>query len=293
MAASAFADPGRRLVDLGRAVLDVVDRGGGPPLLFLHGFPEFAAGWLPIIDRLAPRFRCIAPDQRGFGYSSRFASDAAYAVEELLADVTALLDHLPIEAATLIGHDWGGIVASWFAARQPERVERLVLINGPHPAAFQEALLDDAEQRAAAAYIDRLRAPGAAEALLAHGPEALWERLFGSLADAAKRDAYVAAWADPAALDAMLAWYRAAPFVVPGGPGAPRPGWLDQEAFRIVCPTLILWGMEDRALLPSLLDRFEPYFENLRTLPFPDAGHALIHEQPQEVARLIEEFAAP
>jgi pimeloyl-ACP methyl ester carboxylesterase len=273
--------------------LDVIAHGRGPPLVFLHGFPELAAGWRPIMQRLAPRFRCIAPDQRGYGRSSRYRQDSDYAVEELLADVAALLNHLELKAATLIGHDWGGIVASWFAARHPEQVERLVLVNGPHPAALQDALMEDPGQRAASAYIDWLRTPHAAEALLAGGPEMLWERLFGTLRQPAFRDAYVAAWSEPAALDAMLAWYRASPFVVPTGPGAPRPEWVDREPFRIACPTLVLWGMDDRALLPSLIERFEPYFADLRTVPISDAGHAIIHQQPQLVASLIEEFAAP
>ncbi len=291
MAASASADPGGSLVDLGRVVLDVIEIGRGQPLLFLHGFPELAAGWRPIIDQISSGFRCIAPDQRGFGRSSRFDDDTDYAIAQLLADVAALLDHFDVETVTVVGHDWGGIVASWFAARHPARVDRLVLINGPHPAAFQEALLDDSEQRSASAYIDRLRAPGAAEALLADGPEALWDRLFGTLPDPALRAAYIAAWTEPLALNAMLAWYRASPFVVPGGLGAARPDWLDRERFRITCPTLVLWGMEDRALLPSLLPRLQAYFDDLRIAPVADAGHAIIHQRPALVAQKIEEFA--
>lgn len=281
-----------RSVELGQIALDVIDRGQGPLALFLHGFPERAIGWSPIIDRLSTGLRCVAPDQRGYSAASRWADDRCYAVDELMQDIDALLDALGAPSAMLIGHDWGGIIASWFACRQPQRVNKLVLINGPHPAALQRAWLDSAEQRAASAYIERLRAPGAAAALLADGAEAMWQRYFGGLpAMEGKHAAYVSGWSEPGALEAMLGWYRAAPFVIPAAAGAAPPGWLDAEAFRVSCPTQVIWGMQDRALPPSLLAYFPPCFDDLQIITVDHAGHGIIHQEAALVARHIEAFA--
>lgn len=280
-----------RRIDLGRAALDVIEVGRGQPLLFLHGFPERAAGWSPILLHLSADFHCIAPDQRGYGRSTRFTNDRSYVIDELLADVEALLDAYGLERATLIGHDWGGILASWFAARRPERVERLILVNGPHPAALQEALLSDPIQRTASTYIDRLRSQSAAATLLGNGRQAMWDRFFGAVPmPLATKAVYVEGWSDPAALDAMLAWYRAAPFSIPDGPAVPRPAWLEAESWRISRPALAIWGMQDQALLPSLLLRMEPYFDQLTLQRIDDAGHAIIHQQPARVAELIKGF---
>ena len=288
-ASAEIAQPSR--VDLGRITLNVLDTGGDASLLLLHGFPECAAAWTPIIAALAPRFRCIAPDQRGYGLSDRPGRPADYALAELIEDVAALLDKCGLARATIVGHDWGGVVAAWFAARHPKRVERLVLINGPHPAALQEALLDDPAQRAASAYITAFRQPGAAERLMAGGAAAAWATIFGGVPSmAGRRDAYIHAWSQPGAAQAMLDWYRASPFVVPGGGGAPRPPWLDAEDLRVRRPTLAIWGMRDHVLLPRLLDRLADHIDDLQIERIEDAGHAVIHEQPSRVAELIERF---
>lgn len=291
MAASASAERTRR-IDLGRITLEVVEAGEGRPILFLHGFPECAAAWSPVAAAL-PGFRSIMPNQRGYGGSARPAGTAAYAISELVEDVAELLRACAAVPVTVAGHDWGGVVAAWLAARHPALVERLILANGPHPAAFQEALLDDPAQRAASSYIEALRTPGAAERLAEGGPEAMWDRMFGGdPAMAGRRVAYVSAWSPPGAVEAMVEWYRAAPFVLPSALGARRPAWLGEDLIVRV-PVLAIWGERDPVLLPSLPDRFAKWCPDLHIARIPDAGHGVIHQCPARVAQLIEEFIGP
>ena len=118
--------------------LHYVAAGEGRPVILLHGFPEFWYGWRSQIGPLVDSgFRVTAPDQRGYNTSDKPREISAYNLDILADDVAALMESIGVERAAIVGHDWGGIVAWWVAARHPERVERLAVLNAPHPIAFQ------------------------------------------------------------------------------------------------------------------------------------------------------------
>jgi pimeloyl-ACP methyl ester carboxylesterase len=251
-----------RRIDIGTITLSVAECGDGPPILFLHGFPESGAAWRKVAEPLANWFRCIMPDQRGYGLSDQPAAIDDYAVEHLIGDIDALADSLGMDRFALAGHDWGGLLAWWYAARRGERLSHLIIANAPHPLLFQKALIDDPGQRLASQYVRRLRELGSETRL-------------------------------PGVTAGMVNWYRAAPFVVPlPAERASVPPWPLAEQLTIKVPTLVLWGMQDTALLPVLLNGLEAYVPDLTVNRFDQAGHNIIHEIPSELAAAIEEFLA-
>ena len=187
--------------------------------LCLHGFPELACSWrhqLPLLARLG--YRVWAPNLRGYGRSSRPAAVADYAMPHLLADVTGLIDAAGARAAVLIGHDWGGAIAWQVALGQPRRVERLVVLNMPHPARFLDGLAGW-RQRLRSWYIAAFHVPWLPERLLAAGHGWLAAELLAATAADRSRfppavlGAYRDAAARPGAMTAMIKYYRALPWL--------------------------------------------------------------------------------
>ena len=272
-----------------------------PLILMLHGFPEYSGAWEEMIARLAGDFFCVAPDQRGYGRSAKPEGVKAYSGGRLAADALAILDHFRPGgvAAAVFGHDWGASVAYALAFRAPERVARLIVANGVHPVPFQRALAAGGAQSAASRYIDWLRAPGSEEALAADDFAGML-RLFSANMDLAwlsgdRLAAYRAAWAAPGAVRAMANWYRASPIKVaaPGKPIPPEdlPAW-PPEAVRVKMPHLLLWGMEDAALLPESRAGLEEFCDELRVVEIAGADHWLLHQRPDEIAREVRRFLA-
>jgi epoxide hydrolase 4 len=277
-------------IDCGGVRLSVTRAGAGEPVLFLHGFPELARYWAPLVRRLAPSFDCITPDLRGYGASDKPAATEDYAVDRLLGDVVALIDALGFTSVNLAGHDWGGVLAWWFAARHPDRVRSLTVFNAPHPVALQRRFDADGEQRLRSGYIRRLQQPGAAAQLLAAGPASLWDRLRGDGAgfDAGDRAAYIAAWSE--GLEGPVAWYRASPFHVPEG-DAPHPPWT-RDDLHVRCKTLIVWGQEDGAFVPALADDSAQFASRVWLRRLPGVRHNPPRETPGLCARLMRAFMA-
>jgi pimeloyl-ACP methyl ester carboxylesterase len=139
--------------------LDVWTEGdpASPPIIFLHGFPESHRTWRHQMAGLVDRFWCIAPDQRGYARSSKPPEVRDYMVPKLVADVFALADALGIDRFTLAAHDWGGAIGWAAALTRPERVERLIIANAPHPYIYQKTIIEDLDQRQAAQYIRTFR----------------------------------------------------------------------------------------------------------------------------------------
>lgn len=281
---------------LGGAPFHVAEAGSGELVILLHGFPECWYSWRHVIDVLAPHFHVVAPNCRGFHGSDKSAPRAAYTPQALCCDVLALLQHYGAERCALVGHDLGGVLAWYFAARYPQHVSRMVILNAPHPNRFQWALDHDPAQRAASQYIGRLRAPGCELRLGADHMEALWAMAFGALqargaVSANDKAVYMQGWRAPGALAAMLNWYRAAPFVVPGledGYDTDRQDLIG--ALFVAAPTLVIWGMQDDVLLPVLLDNLVFHVGELEIFRLEGAGHGLLHEKPGPVACLVREF---
>lgn len=266
-----------------------------PLLLLLHGFPEHSGAWEEVASRLADRWFCVAPDQRGYGRSPRPRGAEHYAMRALVADAMAAIRRFGGGRAAVVGHDWGAAVAYAVAVRAPEAVSALVCLNGVHPGAFQDRLLDDPAQARASRYITRLRAPGSEEALAAGGFARLMG-LFGADMDLSwltpeRRREYEAAWGGADGLGAMIDWYRASPVVVPGedGPAAERPRW-DPARMRVAMPHLVIWGMGDTAFVPELRRGAEPHSDHFELEEVEGADHWVLHQAPDRVAERIAAF---
>jgi len=270
----------------------------GPAVILLHGFPESHRTWRGLAPLLADQFRLVMPDQRGFAGSDRPQEVEAYQTEVLVDDIFALAEALEIERFALVGHDWGGAI-SWPAAlRGDPRLERLVIINAPHPVIFQKSVIEDVDQRAASQYINAFRSSGFEQAAEAMGWETLFDKSFSGHVDLAivapgERSQYVAEWSEPGGFTAMLNWYRASKLVVPPpGVSVPIPDWVLTAFPKVPVPTLVIWGMKDKALLPIQLDGLDALVPDLRIERIADAGHFVPWEKPEAVAAALKPFLA-
>jgi pimeloyl-ACP methyl ester carboxylesterase len=206
----------------------------------------------------------------------------------LVEDVRTLAQHLGHQKFVLAGHDWGGVVAWAFALAYPECLEKLVIINAPHPAVFLRELRDNPAQQQASQYMLLFRSPSAEATLSANNYAALVAAL-GVTGD--DKDAYLAAWSQPGALTGGLNYYRAAR-IGPPQPGD-APSELTAQPLIVRVPTLVIWGEKDTALLTGNLDGLDTYVPALTVRRIPDATHWVVREKSPEVNRMIREFLAP
>jgi len=258
-----------------------------PPMIFLHGFPESHRTWRHILPDLARDHFVIAPDQRGYARSSKPPAVSDYTPDKPVADLFALADALGTDRFTLVGHDWGGAIA-WIAAlNRPDRIERLIVLNAPHPYVFQKSVFDDPAQRAASHYIRRFRETGIDKGLVGAGLEKFLGSTFAhhvtkAIAGADKA-AYLDEWSQPGAMTAMLNWYRASTIVVPEkGEQPERPAFLSAPFPPVTVPVLVIWGVGDKALLPVQLEGLDALVPDL-TIVKVDAGHFVPWEAPEAV----------
>ena len=269
-----------------------------PPVILLHGFPESHRTWREIAPRLEDQFFLVMPDQRGFAGSDRPEDVDAYKGDWLVGDVFALADALSLESFALVGHDWGGGIAWGAALRGDPRLSRLGIINAPHPVIFQKSLIESADQRAASQYISAFRAPGFEQVVKAQGFPWFFDKTFGGEVDLsaipeAERQQYLAEWSQPGAFTAMLNWYRAASLIIPPpGLTMPVPDWLLKAVRKVHVATLVIWGMDDSALLPVQLDGLDQLVDDLRIERLPGVGHFAPWEAPDQVAAALRPFLA-
>jgi pimeloyl-ACP methyl ester carboxylesterase len=266
-----------------------------PPVILLHGFPESHRTWRHIVPDLARDHFVLAPDQRGYAKSSKPEDVAEYAPENIVADLLALADHFGLTRFTLVGHDWGGAVAWMAALRHPDRIARLVIINAPHPLVFQRTLFDDPAQRAASQYITAFRNPGIEQHVARIGLATFFDTSFAAHipreAIADEKPIYLDQWSQPGALSAMLNWYRASAVIVPPmGTEPERPAFLDAPFPKTQIPVLVIWGVHDKALLPSQLGGLADNVPDL-TIARVDAGHFVPWENPQAVIAALRNLS--
>jgi epoxide hydrolase 4 len=264
---------------------------GAPPLVMLHGFPEHGGAWAGIAARL-PGWRCLAPDQRGYGRSHAPPEVAAYDLRTLVADMAALIEGLGAAPVPVVAHDWGAVVGYGLAMWRPDLVSHLVVLNGAHPGPFQREAAAGGAQSAALAYIAWLRAEGSEDRLSANNFAKL-RKLFAEGMDMSwltgpTLDQYLAAWSRPGTVRGMVNWYRASPLRValPGQPIA-NPHVLSPRAGHVPCPHLVIWGQGDRVLLPVCLDGLGDWCPDLTVHRVEGADHWICHQQPDLVAGLI------
>lgn len=269
-----------------------------PPIILLHGFPESHRTWRHQIEDLARDHFVLAPDQRGFARSAKPEGVDNYTPDKPVADLFALADCHGIETFTLVGHDWGGAIAWMAALNRPDRVERLIIINAPHPYLFQKSLFDDPDQRAASQYITAFRNPDFEQYIDRIGLSQFFDSSFLKHTDSeavrAEKPVYLDQWSQPGALTAMLNWYRASSVVVPAPDATPeRPAFLDAPFPPIRMPTLVIWGMNDKALLPGpQLDELGALIPDLEVVKLDGVGHFAPWEAPDRVTAAMRDWLA-
>ena len=277
-------------------------RRGDPVLVFLHGFPEAAFVWDELLEHFSDRYRCVAPNLRGYERSSAPEDVEAYRAKHLIADISSLIDALGGELAALVAHDWGGALAWGLAAQRPEAIRRLVIVNSPHPATFLRELRHNPAQQAASAYMNFLCRPDAEKLLSENDFARLWpfftnmgatdpRREGGGWLTEEMRDRYRAVWAT--SLRGGCNYYRASPLRPPLGPDDPvMKIEFAPAAVTSHVPTLVIWAEDDTALPVALLDGLEAYVPSLRVVRVPGATHWIVHERPAFVAAQIESALA-
>lgn len=265
-----------------------------PPLLMLHGFPEYSGAWEDIAQHLCTRFYCVAPDQRGYGQSYCPDDVASYRTGILASDMAALIEELGTPC-TVFGHDWGASVAYALAMLSPDLVSRLIIANGVHPVPFQRAMASGGAQSAASQYINVLRREGSEEWLAANDFAKLLQ-LFSAHMDMSwlageTRSNYVAEWSREGRLKGMINWYRASQLVVadPGKPVTDLPE-LDPARLQVRCPHLLIWGTGDTALLPESRAGLEQFAADLTVHEIDGTDHWLLHQRPAEVAGFVRDW---
>jgi pimeloyl-ACP methyl ester carboxylesterase len=286
-------------IGLPTGVTLTVELGGGrkcEPIVLLHGFPESHRTWRNVAPDLAREYFVVAPDQRGFAGSDKPEGVEAYRADRIVEDLIALADALELDRFTLVGHDWGGAVAWLAALRHPDRLRRLAVVNAPHPLIFQKSVIEDPAQRAGSQYIRAFRNPLMEKGIEAMGFDTFFAKTFGGHVDLARipdeeRRAYIDDWRREGALTAMLNWYRASEIIVPeAGEDVPAPMWTRLPFPHIKVPTLVVWGMQDKALLPVQLDGLDALVDDLRVVRVADAGHFLPWEKPKAVVAAMRAF---
>jgi epoxide hydrolase 4 len=269
--------------------LHYVEEGKGPLILFLHGFPEFWYAWKDLLPEFAKDHHAVAVDMRGYNLSSMPEAVDAYRVPILVEDVRLLAEKLGAHKFVLVGHDWGGVVAWAFAAAHAEMLEKLVIINAPHPSVFARELANNPDQQKASAYFNLFTSP-VAEATLSQNDFALvHQSVLGTWADDEDRKKYLEAWRR--GLTGGLNYYRAANLKSPvGGEKADASGVSIPKNPIITVPTLVIWGLRDTALLQGNLDGLDQYVTVLKIERVPEGSHWVVHEQPATVIRAMRLF---
>jgi pimeloyl-ACP methyl ester carboxylesterase len=268
-----------------------------PAIILLHGFPESHRTWRDQIADLAEDHFVLAPDQRGFARSSKPEGVENYTADKPVADMIALADHFDLDRFTLVGHDWGGAIAWMAALNHPDRVARLIIVNAPHPFIFQRSLFDDLPQREASQYIRAFRNTDLEKHIDSIGLSAFFDGSFMRHTDFEKvkdeKPIYLEQWGQPGAMTAMLNWYRASTLIVPAMDETPeRPAFLNGPFPPLQMPTLVIWGMDDKALLPVQLEGLEPLVPDLTLRKLEGVGHFAPWEAPEKVTGAMREWLA-
>ena len=260
----------------------------GPVVVLLHGFPETSACWASLGAQLGRAgYRAIAPDQRGYAMSDAPTAIDAYAIEALVADAVAWIDAAGAPRAHLVGHDWGAVVAWMVANDAPDRVDRLVICNGPHPGALLAAWSRPSRQWLRSAYVAFFQLPALPEWLLTAGDFALWRWVLARdplrPPSADEVDAAVAALAVKG-LTGPLHYYRAA---------RRRAAAVRARLRCVPAPTLVVWGTRDRYLGPALAVPPAAWASAVTVRWLPDASHWVLRDAPDAVADAVLAHLAP
>lgn len=268
----------------------------GKLIVFLHGFPQFWYMWRDQLLDFSKDYFAVAPDMRGYNLSSKPVGVEKYHIGCIVEDIRALVeDHFERKSFILVGHDWGGAVAFPFASMHPKLVEKLIIINAPHPNVFAKLLTKNKDQQSSSQYMLFLRTQDAESYLSAYNYKNLFDVIITSKIEFNDDDhqMYLEAWSQPGALTGALNYYRA------GGLRPPSEGeeiseianeQIKIKSVMIDVPTLIIWGEKDTALTIHNLEGLEEFISDLTIKQIPKGSHWVINEYPNKINSLIREF---
>ena len=271
-------EPRKLTVDIAVGNLDVLVWGpedsSATTVLALHGFPETAWEWQEVAEALGREgIRVVAPLQRGYSAGARPDEVELYDIEHVAADALAVLDHLGLREAHILGHDWGASVAWWLAGLHPDRTTTLTAVSVPHLAAFSDAVLTDPDQQARSAYFDLLRQPGKAEDVLLEDGGRRLRAMFDGEVPAEQVDRHMAVIGERPGLTGALNWYRAMRrYALPD----------------VAVPTTFIWGDGDPAIARSGAEATASRMTGeYRFVPLTGVGHWLPEQEHELVAREV------
>lgn len=255
-----------------------------PLVVLLHGFPEFWYGWRHQLEPLVDAgYRVLVPDQRGYNLSEKPAAVRAYRISECSRDIVDLIATEGRDSARVVGHDWGGMVAWDLALRRPSAVDRLAIVNAPHPTVYRQHLLANPDQLRRSVYAACFQLPLVPEFVCRRGDFRFLERALretaapGTFTDV-ELERYRRAWRRDGAISGMLDWYRA------NGRNPPSPP-LEQ----VETPTLIVWGEDDTALTTPLAVDSDQRCHRSRLELLAETSHWVQHERPARLTELLLE----
>jgi pimeloyl-ACP methyl ester carboxylesterase len=247
--------------------------GAGPLVIMIHGFPDYWYSWRRQMEGLADRFQVVAIDQRGYNLSDKPAGVENYDMRLLVGDVMAVIKHLGQQKAVIVGHDWGGVVAWQLAMNVPEAVDRLIILNLPHPRGLARELAHNPEQQKNSAYARRFQTEGAEKTLTAEG-------LAGWVKDAEAKPKYIEAFRR-SDFGAMLNYYKR---------NYPREPYSEDPSpvKKVQSSVLVIHGLKDTALLaPALNNTWDYVDKDLTIATVPTAGHFVQADEPEFVTKTM------
>ncbi len=261
-------------VDSNGVKIHYVTKGEGPLVVMIHGFPDYWYSWRDQMPALAKHFQVVAIDMRGYNLSDKPEGVENYAMDKLVEDVVAVLKHFKRDKAVVVGHDWGGAVAWSFAMKHPDKLDRLIILNLPHPKCLTRELANNPAQQKNSQYARNFQAPDAAKKV---SPEMLvfWVKE----PDARKK--YLEAL-KRSSMEAMLNYYKA---------NYPREPYQDSDAVKlppVKCSVLMIHGLDDQYLLPGALNDTWKWLEkDLTLVTIPKAGHFVHRDAPDLVTKTM------
>ncbi len=274
--------------DSGGVKIHYASLGEGPLVVMIHGFPDFWYTWRDQMEALSEDFKVVAIDLRGYNRSDRPAGVEQYAMPLLVADVAAVIRHLGEESSIVVGHDWGGAIAWYFALTRPQMTERLVILNLPHPNGLSRELRANPQQYENSAYARAFQEKGPDAPDVFFGDPMTPKTLSGWVSDPEARTRYVEAF-ERSDFTAMLNYYKANyPRTEPGSDPPPTP-----PLPKAAMPVLMFHGLDDQALLPGALnDTWEWLEKDLTLVTIPGAGHFVQQDASDLVTKTMRWWLA-
>jgi len=245
-----------------------------PLIVCIHGFPDFWYSWKDVMDSLSNDYYVVAIDQRGYNLSDKPKGEKNYSINFLVGDVISVVHHLGFKKSIIIGHDWGGAVSWALAIMNPQIVDKLIILNSPHPRGLRHELATNPEQQKNSQYARSFQMEGASKYLTA-------EKLASMLGDNVDEKEYIEAF-NRSDFEAMLNYYKQN---YPREPYKSDPS----RVVKVKAPVLLIHGLDDKFLLAGALDKTWEWVENdLTPVTIPGAGHFVHHDKPELINRTIK-----